>query len=328
MNSSPSRARRWVAAVFGVLLHLLLISLISFALIDQLGPDSAYEQLGRHGSAEQLDTVRQIQDADRNLLERYVYAVNWVWTSRPLESSITGLRVAPGLWSGLKVTAISLLPGIVLGQLLALGLALLAVRFQSRWPDHLIATGALIVMSTSVVILLLGLRTMLSSESGLGHLAVSGWSTQTLADALHHALLPTLVMLIAQLGYSLSIYRTLILTARQAPHIEYLLASGQSQWRVLTRACLPDCSHAIATRMAYALPGLLIAGSLVIEQHLQIPGLGSLIYPALLSGDMAILMPVILSHALYFLMIRHALHRWQQSRFPMASEEVWPRVVV
>jgi peptide/nickel transport system permease protein len=102
---------------------VLGVTLVSFALMVYFGPDRTYELLGKNPTAEQIAEVRSTLGYDRPFAERYVGFLREI-VSFDFGYAATGEPVSALLARTVPVSLALILPGFVLGHLVALGLAI------------------------------------------------------------------------------------------------------------------------------------------------------------------------------------------------------------
>src|SRR5699024_5637183 len=105
---------------------LLGVTLLSFTLVVYFGPDPAWEQLGRNPTAEQIAQVRHQLGQDRSFLLRYADYLGQLARLDLGHSFASGEPVGHLLLRTAVVSILLLLPGFVVGIVLALLLALVA----------------------------------------------------------------------------------------------------------------------------------------------------------------------------------------------------------
>jgi peptide/nickel transport system permease protein len=270
---------------------LLGVSLIGFLLTQHIGPDPVWELAGRSPTEAELAALSEQLDRDRGGLERYLDFMGSLLRLDPGASLITGESVRSIVARTVPVTLALMLPGLILGFALSLALGYLAARHRDRWLDRSIAGVSALSMSISLVIVVMLMQLIFSVW--LGWFPARGWSTESFQDWLVHVTVPTLIVVLVNLGYNVRFFRALWLEALQLPSVRAARAYGLSEARILFRRLLPWTFGPIMTRLLFAVPMLLLGGSLVIETHFGIPGVGRVFYNALLSGDQPVILALV-----------------------------------
>lgn len=278
------------------------VTLISFALMVYFGPDRTYEMLGKNPTPEQITEVRAQLGYDRPFIERYLRYLREIATF-DFGSAATGEPVSELLSRTIPVSLILILPGFVIGHVLGVALALLAAYWRGRWPDKLIMALAVVGMSVSFLIVIIGFQILLCSSDGLGLFPVRGWNVATFADYLAYVTVPTLATAFVALGYETRFYRSVIVEEASRDHVRTARAFGIGEARIFYRNILKNCLIPIITRIMFSIPSVAIGGSLLIESYFGIPGIGKATYEAIITGDQPVLKAVISLTAMLFVIV-------------------------
>ncbi|MBN8279901.1 MAG: ABC transporter permease, partial [Gammaproteobacteria bacterium] len=167
------------------------VTLVSFALMVWFGPDQTFLLLGKNPTPEQILEIRHQLGYDQPFLQRYLGFLREIVTL-DFGNASTGEPVAELLAKTIPVSLILILPGFILGHVVGLMLALAAAFWRGRWPDKLIMAIAVVGMSVSFLIVIIGCQILLSSSDGLDLFPVRGWNSSSLADYLSYVTVPTL----------------------------------------------------------------------------------------------------------------------------------------
>lgn len=185
------------------------------------------------------------------------------------------------------------LPGFVLGNLLAIALALLAAFYRGRWPDKLIMSLAVVGMSISFLIVIFVFQIWFCTGYGLDWFPVRGWAVHGPVDYLRYVAVPTMATMFVALGYNTRFYRAVIAEEMNRDHVRTARAFGTPPARLLYRNILKNCAIPILTRVMFTIPSIVIGGALLLETAFGIPGIGKITYEAIVSGDQPVLKAVV-----------------------------------
>lgn len=291
---------------------LIGVTLLSFTLMVYFGPDKTYELLGKNPTPQQIAEVRHELGYDRPFFTRYGEYLRDLATLDLGHADSTGEKVTTLLARTIPVSLALELPGFLLGNVLGIGLALLAAFHRGRWPDKFIMGLAVIGMSVSFLIVIFVFQIIFCTSYGLDWFPVRGWNTGGLADYLHHVTVPTLATVFVALGYNTRFYRAVIVEEMNRDHVRTARAFGAPPARLLYRDILKNCAIPIITRVLFTIPSLVIGGALLLETAFGIPGVGRATYEAIVSGDQPVLKAVVgLTAALFVvtLLIADILYR-------------------
>jgi len=281
---------------------ILGVTLVSFALMVYFGPDLTYQLLGKNPTPEQILEVRHQLGYDQPFLQRYVLFLREIVTLDFGDAS-TGEPVTTLLAKTIPVSLILILPGFILGHVVGLLLALAAAYWRGRWPDKVIMAVAVIGMSVSFLIVIIGFQIVLSSSDGLDLFPVRGWNASSLGSYLSYVTVPTLATMFVALGYDTRFYRSVIVEEMTRDHVRTARAFGLSESRILFRNILKNCLIPFITRVMFSIPQVAIGGALLIESYFGIPGIGKATYEAIVTGDQPVLKAVVSLTAILFVLV-------------------------
>jgi peptide/nickel transport system permease protein len=272
---------------------VLGVTLLSFTLMVYFGPDKTYDLLGKNPTQEQIDEVRRELGYDQPFIVRYVGYLRELATLDFGNSDSTGERVSALLQRTIPISLALSLPGFILGNLLGVVFALFAAYFRSTWIDKAIMGFAVIGMSISFLIVIIGFQIIFSSSYGLDLFPVRGWEIHSFSDYLAYVAVPTFATVFVALGYNTRFYRSIIVEEMTRDHVRTARAFGTPPARLFYKNILKNSMIPIITRIVFSIPLVIISGSLLIESYFGIPGVGMATYDAIISGDQPVLKAVV-----------------------------------
>jgi peptide/nickel transport system permease protein len=281
---------------------VLGVTLLSFTLMVYFGPDKTYDLLGKNPTQEQIDEVRQELGYDQPFVVRYLDYLTDLATLEFGNSDSTGERVSALLARTIPISLALSLPGFILGNLLGVVFALFAAYFRSTWIDKAIMGFAVVGMSISFLIVIIGSQILFSSTYGLDLFPVRGWNMQTFPDYLSYVAVPTFATVFVALGYNTRFYRSIIVEEMTRDHVRTARAFGTPPARLFYKNILKNSMIPIITRIVFSIPLVIISGSLLIESYFGIPGVGMATYDAIISGDQPVLKAVVGLTAVLFVL--------------------------
>lgn len=284
----------------GALSLLLGVTLVSFTLTVHYGPDPAWEQLGRNPTAGEIEQVRRELGQDRAFLPRYAEYLSDLFRLDLGRALASGEPVIDLLARTVPVSILLLTPGFVLGVALALGLALASAWRPSGRLDRFCDVASAGAMSLSLVIIVIGLQAVLGVW--LEWFPVRGWRADDPLAYLQHVTVPTLALILANLGYNLRFFRAVFRDVLAEAPVRTALAYGFNARQIASAYILRAAAPPLLTRILVTIPLIVISGSLIIESHFGIPGIGRVTWNAIMSGDQPVLMAIVsLSSVLFVL---------------------------
>src|SRR6056297_563951 len=280
---------------------ILGVTLVSFVLMVYFGPDKTYELLSKNPTAEEIAQVRAALGYDRPFWVRYADYLVQLATLDFGFSNATGERVGAILARTVPISLALLAPGFVLGNVLGIGLGLLAAWHRGGWLDKAIMAFAVVGMSISFLVVIIAFQVLFGVV--LGWFPVRGWNVHDLSSYLHYVTVPTLASVFVALGYNTRFFRAVLVEEMTRDHVRTARAFGASPATILWQSVLMNAMIPIITRIMFSIPLVVVSGSLLIESYFGIPGIGKVTFDAITSGDQPILKAVVGLTAVMFVMI-------------------------
>ncbi len=280
------------------------VTFISFLLMVYFGPDKTYDLLSKNPTQEEIDQVRHELGYDKPFIVRYKDYLVEVFTFDFGHSESTGEKVTDILKRTVPISIWVQLPGFILGHLSGVALGLLAAFHRGRLSDKLIMIFAVLGMSISFLIVLIGFQYIFCSSFGLNWFPVQGWSTETFGEYVKYVTIPTMATVFVALGYNTRFYRAVLVEEMSRDHVRTARAYGAGPFELMFKHVLKNAMIPIITRIIFSIPFLVIGGSLLIELFFSIPGIGYETLSAIVTGDLPLVKAVVsCATVLYVLML-------------------------
>lgn len=286
------------------LLLIVGVTLLSFVLMVWFGPDRTYGLLGKNPTQEQISEVRHQLGYDQPVAKRYLDYLTALATLNLGHSDSSGESVRAILGRTVPVTLALVLPGFVIGNLLALALAMLAAWHRGRAMDRFITGLSVGGMSLSFLVIIIALQVLLCTPYGLNLFPVRGWQVSDLGSYLYYVTVPTLALVMVSLGYNTRFYRSVFVEEAQKEHIRTARAFGASPFTIMARHVLANSLAPLITRVLFSIPLVIVSGSLLMETYFGIPGVGKATFDAITNGDQPVLEAVVALTAVSFVLVQ------------------------
>ena len=268
-------------------LVLLVMSLVVYGLIGLMPGDPIDLMItsNPHLTSADAQRLRGLYGLDRPLLERWL-----AWLLAALSGDLGYSRlfarpVADALGRPLANT-LSLMGGALLVALaLALPLGVLAALRPGSWLDRL--ANLLAFAGVSLPVFWIGLMLIVVFSVRLGALPAGGVETigdGGVLDRLRHMALPVAALSAATLGHYLRHVRAAMIDTMRHDFIRTARAKGAGWPRVVLGHALRHALMPVVTLLALDLGGL-FSGALITETVFAFPGMGKLIYDAVMGND-------------------------------------------
>ena len=267
-----------------------LLAVLSFVIYGLIGlmpgdPIDLMRQADPRTSAADIARLKAAYGLDQPLAVRYRH-----WAGQALSGDLGYSRLfaepvtaalVPRLGNSLLLMGTSFL--LALASALVLGIA--AARRPNSHLDA--AINLLCFAGISVPTFWLALVLILVFAAGLGWLPAGGVATagsDGIGDRLDYLVLPVATLTLASLGGYTRYVRSAMREALAQHHIRTARAKGASEMRVVLHHALRSAMIPVTTILALSFGGL-VSGALVTETMFAYPGMGKLIYDAVIGND-------------------------------------------
>lgn len=291
--------------IAGIVPSVILASLVVFGL-ERLIPGGPAEALAGPGATQQsLDALnRQLG------LNHPVYTLYWTWITGVLHGdfgdsysggqsvgSVIWPRVEPTVEIVLLALVISLVVGVVVG-------VVAAARQRSRIVRVVFSASAFGIAIpdfwfASLLVGVFALILHVAPATGFSPLDVS------LGDNLRSVLLPVITLSLINAAIMARQVRGAMLDVLAQPHIRAARAAGVSGARIVWRYALVAAAPPVITLIPLLVAGL-VGGSVVVENVMNIPGLGTGIVQAVTNRDYPTLQAIVLLMAVVVILLNLA----------------------
>lgn len=279
-----------------LLLTLLAIATFNFVLFRIL-PGNPLTLIARAGrlSEEMVHNIETIFGLDKPLWEQYLIYLKNIGTGqfgisttyrRPV-MEIIGERFGNTLLLLLGATVIVIVVGIGLGILAARKRGTkvdrsLVVASMVGWSLPTFWTGLMMIIVFSVYLHWLPV----SGISSPGAFYTSGWAQFT--DVASHLIMPTISLVIVDMAQFFLVTRTSLVEVMTEDYMLTAKGKGFSEKKALYKYALPNAMLPIVTTLTLYVC-LVIGGAIQVETVFSYPGMGMLMYDAVLKRDYPIL---------------------------------------
>ncbi len=268
-------------------LVLLVMSFVIYNLIGLMPGDPIDIMISANPGAtpEVVAHLRAIYGLDQPIMLRY-----WHWLVAALQGDFGFSRthaqpvlevLVPALWVTCKLMLLSFIVSVVL----AFVLGVVAALRPGGWVDSIVSLFAF--AGISVPVFWLALILILVFAVRLHWLPASGLSTvgnDDFTDQLRHLVMPVATLALANTGQFTRFVRAAMIETMRMDHIRTARAKGAGERRVVLTHALRNAMIPVVTVMALSF-GSLFSGALVTETMFAAPGMGKMIYDAIMGND-------------------------------------------
>lgn len=269
----------------GFAVTLLVAALVIFWLLDLLPGDPAQFILGINATPESVARLRGQLGLDAPAHERFI---GWVWGMLRGDFGVSYTQSAPVaelIWGRLGVTLPLSVLAMVISMAVGLPLGILAARQRGKALD----TAIMVTAQTGVAIpnFWFGMLLSLVFAVMLRWLPPGGFTpwNEDPAAAFRGLILPSLALALPQASILARVMRTALVDVTSQDYIRTArakgLTMGEAVWRHGVRNALLPVLTILGLQFAY-----LVAGTIIVENVFYLPGLGRLIFNAVLERDL------------------------------------------
>ncbi|WP_376870328.1 ABC transporter permease [Albirhodobacter sp. R86504] len=252
---------------------LLAASLLIFMGTEILPGDVAQSILGQSATPQALANLRQELGLDAPAWARYLEWLGGIMRGDLGTALTNGQDIATAMGGRLSNTLFLAFCAAIISVPLAIGLGLVAVRYQGKWPDKLISGVTL--ATVSVPEFMLGYIGMffLTVQLRMFPSVATIHDGMSLIEKLQTVAIPVLVLVLVILGHMMRMTRAAILNVMQSAYIETATLKGLRPITVIARHALPNAVapvvNVVMLNLAY-----LVVGVVVVEVVFVFPGMG------------------------------------------------------
>lgn len=284
-------SRFLVARIAQMLLVLLIVSIGAFAMIHLVPGDPARVKLGLRASPQQVARVHRELGLDDPILVQYWHFISRAVASFDFGTSFqtsqpVGTEIGERAGASLSLVGLSLLFSLLMAVPLGI---VAAIRRRTRVDQaiQVLPTLTMVMPSFWLALLLVEVFSL-----RLGLLPTSGYG-KTFPDHLRSLVLPALTMALGLFPVLVRLLRSNVIETMQREYTEAARARGLSELRVMVKHVLRNSVISTVTVLGL-LAGLLLSGTVIVEQIFAIPGLGSLLVSSVGARDLPVVSALVL----------------------------------
>lgn len=281
---------------------VLLVSLISFSIMQLVPGDPAAVIAGSEATQEEVEDIRRQLGLDLPFLPRLLNWYGDLLRGDLGQSILLQTSVSQALLDRLPVTLSLTVVGLVLTCVIGIGAGVLAAVYRDTWIDR--ACMVMALLGVSLPSFLLGILLIMGLSVGLGWFPTGGY--RPLAEGfvpwLRALVLPALALAFLQMGLLARIARASMLEVLKQDYVRTARAKGLPYRRVVMKHALRNVLVPVSTVIGIIV-NQMISGAVVIETVFSIPGVGRLVVQAILRRDYPVIQGGLLMTAAAFILV-------------------------
>ncbi|MBA7676962.1 Glutathione transport system permease protein GsiC [subsurface metagenome] len=202
----------------------------------------------------------------------------------------------------LPVTFELSLMGIMIGQLIALPIGVYSALRQDKWGDYVGRSFAILCISLPGF--WLGTMVIVMPAVWWGYMPpiMLIQFTENPLGNLRMFIIPAIVLGMAMCGFTMRLTRTMLLEVMRQDYIRTAWAKGLRERSVVFRHALKNALIPVVTIIGIQLR-ILVGGTVIVEEIFCLPGMGRLIFSAIINRDEPLIRGVMLLFAVVLVLI-------------------------
>jgi peptide/nickel transport system permease protein len=284
---------------------LLLVSMVTFALGRYAPSDYVTLQAGPRANPETIERIKEERGLNDPVYEQYArWLGNAIQGDFGESTRYRGVPISDILFDRILVTIQYNIVILFLVFMLGIPVGTFCAIKRGTWVDPATMSVFLVLASVPVVVAIPIIQWIFTVE--LGVLPTTGWQTRDVFGVetgllSTEAIMPiTLLTLLGVAGVA-RYMRAQVIEVLDQDYVRTARSKGLEEAVVMTRHVIRNALLPIVTIMGFALAGL-VAGSIIIETLLGIPGAGRFAFESVQQRDYDAIMAVVLLGSLLFML--------------------------
>jgi peptide/nickel transport system permease protein len=283
-----------VRRFIGIGFNLLLVSLLLFFLLRLVPGDITLTILTESSTAEQREAFREQHGLDKGPVQQYVNWLGNALTGNLDKSFRSGLNVSDEFWSRFPVTMEIVILSFFFTSIFGIAGGVLAATKQDSGWDYGARFMAIFGISIPSFLLLTLMLTLPARWFDYAPPFGAIHFFETPFDNLRLFVPPTFLLAIGGSATLMRLTRTAMLDVLRQDYLRTARSKGLAEKAVIFKHAVRNALPPVLTFMGLQLSTLL-GGSIIVEQVMALPGLGSWALAAIQSKDY----PIVLAFSMY-----------------------------
>ncbi|HEY8720789.1 ABC transporter permease, partial [Pengzhenrongella sp.] len=303
-----------VRRVLSGLVLLLVITTVAYTLLYLGGGDIARRILGQNATQAQVTARAEQLGLNRPLLVSYVNWLGDAFKGDLGRSWFTGQTVSSAVTSRVAVTLSLVVGATVVAAILAIALGVLAATRRGG-IDRTIQLVSILGFAIPGFLIALVLVIVFAINLHLFHATGYVQITDSVSGWLKSVTLPITAIAIGATASVTQQVRGSVIDALRKDYVRTLRSRGLSNRSVIFKHVLRNAGGPALAILAVQFVGLL-TGAVIVEQVFAIPGLGQLLVSATNSGDIPVVMGLVVAMAAIVVTVNLVIDLLQASLNP------------
>ena len=272
-----------------------------FAMIYVVPGDPASVALGPRATPEMVEALRARMGLDQPIWTQFWRFYSGAWRGDLGMEVLSNRPVLAVVMEQLPYTLALIAGGIGWSVALGIPLGCLAAVRRGSWADRIV--GVLSVAVIAVPSFVVAIYALLIFSVSLRWLpAIGAGEPGDLGDQLVHLILPSLAVGLGWVGYIARLVRASMLEVLESSHIRTARAYGLAERRIVYRYALPLAILPTITLLGIGV-GQMLSSAVFAEIVFARPGIGKLVYDAILTRNYPVVTGAVLVTTVFFVLV-------------------------
>ncbi|MBP5654141.1 MAG: ABC transporter permease [Clostridiales bacterium] len=277
-----------ISKILELLATLFLVSLLTFVAFSVIPGDTAQVILGPDASQAQLDALRSELGLDRPMIVQYLSWLGGLFTFNLGKSAAFGTPVAGLIAERLPVTIGMSIIALIFVIVISYPLAILSARRPGKTLDQIFSVMGHILFAIPPFALSLIIITIASALFSGFRAGQYFAPSDNFGGFVGCLILPSFCIALPKIAMTFKYMRSSIIEQNSSEYVKNAKGHGLSDLRILVKHVLPNSNVSSITVISIVLSDIL-AGSLIVEQVFNLPGLGRLLLAGIARRDFPLL---------------------------------------
>ena len=272
-----------------------------FAMIYVVPGDPASVALGPRATPEMVEALRARMGLDQPIWMQFWRFYSGAWSGDLGMEVLSNRPVLAVVMEQLPYTLALIAGGITWSVALGIPLGCLAAVRRGSWADRIV--GVLSVAVIAVPSFVVAIYALLIFSVTLRWLpAIGAGEPGDIGDQLVHLILPSLAVGLGWVGYIARLVRASMLEVLESSHIRTARAYGLAERRIVYRYALPLAVLPTITLLGIGV-GQMLSSAVFAEIVFARPGIGKLVYDAILTRNYPVVTGAVLVTTVFFVLV-------------------------
>lgn len=283
----------YLKKIITLIITLLLVSMLTFIAFQVIPGDSALSKLGVDATEEQVDALREAMGLNKSIPERYVSFVSNAIRGDFGKSTQYNQPVTQMLKERIPVTLMLAVLSFGMVLIISIPLGILSARKEGGVADRILTLLSQVCMA--IPPFFLGIMLTLLFGILLKWFVPGRYIApdQNFLEFIKYLFYPALAVSLPKIAMTVKFLKSSILRELHLDYVRTAKSKGSSRERILWRHVLKNALIPVITFMGMVIADLL-AGSIVIEQVFNLPGVGRLLVVAISNRDFNVVQAAVL----------------------------------